>query len=179
MEKKQNPIVTFANWVATNIAWDIGKPIVSAILSPVFSRWGDVLMLNETFSLWVSVPVYFVLAYGSLQLLTDIVNFLVGDKLEKINRLRTEGVKLRNEKVASKKAATAWIKKYDLWDEKARLQLKKISKSYAEYWRVINRFEKTVPILKGVNDLHTAKLNVLEEKLKRLEDFYKKQANLE
>ena len=179
MEKKQNPIVTFVNWVATNIAWDIGKPIVSGILSSVFSRWGDVLMLNDTFSLWVSVPVYFVLAYGALQLLTDMVNIFVGDKLERVNRLRTEGVKLRNEKVASKKAATAWIKKYDLWDEKTRLQLKKISKSYAEYWRVINRFDKTVPMLKGINDLHTAKLNVLEEKLRRLEEFYKKQANLE
>lgn len=172
---KKNLVVNMFEWIVSNVGWDILKAILLIIALPIATKWGDVFMLNQTLPKWLVYVAYFVFVYGALQVVTDIINFCSTNKLMRVVRARTAGVALRNEgeSIASEYKAEKWVDKFKKWDTDTLLKISRLSKPKAEYWRVINRGTESKGILKGFNENQTIKLNVLEEKLKRLENILK------
>ena len=100
-------------------------------------------------------------------------------EIEKLAKLRTEGVALRNtgELLTNITALPDWIDSYRDWDAKVLNTLGKLSKGKAEWLRTLNR----MPLYQFSNVLnaeHARILRIFEEKLKRLEIILGQYLNL-
>jgi len=170
MLRKENPIVKLFRWVLENVLWDFGKPLLSILISSVISFLPneELLPMFEWYIVW---PASFVLMYGLSQILIDVYNLFSDKCILQIVQARTDGVYLRNEgiKIDDISRAKKWIEKYDEWDKNTIKHISRYSKVESEDFKVINRMHLTGGHLQTIVPTHRTKINVLEEKLARLE----------
>ena len=131
------------------------------------------------FEWYISLPLYFVFAYGFFQIISDIINSYLNKRLMSLIKARNDGVKLRNDGTTIEDILDAkyWMEKFDVWDKNTINLVSRISKTESEKFKVINRFRLTSGNLLTRIPTHNRKYNVLEEKLARLEELIGKVEN--
>ena len=173
MKNKEKYFKKFYEWIIENFLWEALALIFSLISSGSIKilPW-DFLNLKNGVNGIIVFLIYFFLFFGVFRFLFDIFHLLFKpDRFIELAEARTEGVKLRNKGliVKNEEEAVHFIDDYDEWDRTTIKKIAKISKSKAEYFKVINRFEFTTGQVFTKIKTHNKKLNVLEEKLRRLE----------
>jgi hypothetical protein len=159
-------LLTFAGIVPLHIFTDQAKNALSGL----FSFCGSIIILLVLFLVMIyRTPAE--MNHKKNQTIRGLQKkFKEPPEIEKLAKLRTEGVALRNtgERLASIADLHTWIDNYRNWDTKVLNILGKLSKGKAEWLRTLNR----MPLYKFSNVLdseHARFLRILEEKLRRLE----------
>jgi len=117
--------------------------------------------------------------YGLVQFITDILNFLVVDKMLLINKQRSKGVELKSKhfEIETPEQSTDWVNKFDEWDAETARIIKRFDPAYAEYFKYIDTYKMTSPTTKGFDEKQQRKINALKEKLARIEKYYEQERN--
>lgn len=175
MAKKNNPFQEIIRWLLENILWDFGKPYLSLILSLINTLFNVVVIFTAD-KWYIKYLLYFFLIYGFIQIVGEIYSGYCGKKYLPLAKARTEGVILRNDGIGVEDILDAknWIEAFDQWDKRIIATISSFSKTEGEKFKVINRFNLTPGNLPTRIPAHNRKLNVLEEKLARLEALIEK-----
>jgi len=173
MENNKNLLKKFYNWAINNFLSEIIIFLISLVISGSITLTEfDFLGLFEDFGIWKTFLIYFFLLYGIFHFFVDIYQPLtIRHKILRLIKMRNDGVVLRNKAInTNKEDEQVWINEFEEWDRNIVKAISKISRTKAEFFKIINKFtQKRSIALNRISPNFAMKYSVLDEKIDRLE----------